>query len=109
MAPVRVVALAPEPSLPRLGSLAPPRAISSAGRAPPRQGGGHWFEPSIAHCERPASAGLFCLWFETSSTRSPVWGAGSSDLRGLRNAQARRGGGEPQTAGVAWEPTRLRS
>ena len=25
------------------------RAISSAGRAPPRQGGGHWFEPSIAH------------------------------------------------------------
>ena len=26
-----------------------PRAISSAGRAPPRQGGGHWFEPSIAH------------------------------------------------------------
>ena len=28
---------------------APRRAISSAGRAPPRQGGGHWFEPSIAH------------------------------------------------------------
>jgi hypothetical protein len=28
---------------------ADPRAISSAGRAPPRQGGGHWFEPSIAH------------------------------------------------------------
>src|SRR5271156_5231237 len=31
----------------RLGT--DPRAISSAGRAPPRQGGGHWFEPSIAH------------------------------------------------------------
>ena len=29
--------------------LAASRAISSAGRAPPRQGGGHWFEPSIAH------------------------------------------------------------
>src|SRR6185437_4052916 len=29
------------------------RAISSAGRAPPRQGGGHWFEPSIAHRIRP--------------------------------------------------------
>ena len=28
------------------------RAISSAGRAPPRQGGGHWFEPSIAHSLR---------------------------------------------------------
>ena len=25
------------------------RAYSSVGRAPPRQGGGHWFEPSIAH------------------------------------------------------------
>jgi hypothetical protein len=33
--------------------LADPRAISSAGRAPPRQGGGHWFEPSIAHRLRP--------------------------------------------------------
>ena len=32
-----------------LATLAAPRAISSAGRAPPRQGGGHWFEPSIAH------------------------------------------------------------
>ncbi len=24
-------------------------AISSVGRAPPLQGGGHWFEPGIAH------------------------------------------------------------
>src|ERR671923_964576 len=32
--------------------LRPPRAISSAGRAPPRQGGGHWFEPSIAHLRK---------------------------------------------------------
>jgi hypothetical protein len=36
---------------PLLG-LGSPRAISSAGRAPPRQGGGHWFEPSIAHREK---------------------------------------------------------
>jgi hypothetical protein len=35
----------PAPLLP----LRPPRAISSAGRAPARQAGGHWFEPSIAH------------------------------------------------------------
>src|SRR6218665_963736 len=27
----------------------PRRAVSSVGRAPPRQGGGHWFEPSTAH------------------------------------------------------------
>ena len=37
-----------------IGSLGPPRAISSAGRAPPRQGGGRWFEPSIAHRGIPA-------------------------------------------------------
>ena len=33
----------------RVATLGASRAISSAGRAPPRQGGGHWFEPSIAH------------------------------------------------------------
>src|SRR5690348_16561919 len=38
--------------------LGPSRAISSAGSAPPRQGGGHWFEPSIAHLESPAPAGF---------------------------------------------------
>lgn len=27
----------------------PRRAVSSVGRAPPRQGGGRWFEPSTAH------------------------------------------------------------
>src|SRR6187431_509692 len=27
-----------------------PRAVSSVGRAPARQAGGHWFEPSTAHC-----------------------------------------------------------
>ena len=42
----------PLASLPRV-----PRAISSAGRAPPRQGGGHWFEPSIAHSAAPAASG----------------------------------------------------
>ena len=43
----------------RLGALlifASSRAISSAGRAPPRQGGGHWFEPSIAHLREPLDA-----------------------------------------------------
>jgi hypothetical protein len=38
--------------------LAASRAISSAGRAPPRQGGGHWFEPSIAHAKALQIAGL---------------------------------------------------
>src|SRR5215210_5115649 len=48
----------PATRLPRVATLAPPRAISSAGRAPPRQGGGHWFEPSIAHLEAPLRWGL---------------------------------------------------
>ena len=38
---------------------ADPRAISSAGRAPPRQGGGHWFEPSIAHPRSAWKAWVF--------------------------------------------------
>src|SRR5438105_2664987 len=29
--------------------LAKPGAVSSVGRAPARQAGGHWFEPSTAH------------------------------------------------------------
>src|SRR5262249_49521988 len=41
--------------------LAPPGAVSSVGRAPARQAGGHWFEPSTAHPERPANAGLLLV------------------------------------------------
>ena len=40
-------------------NLSAPRAISSAGRAPARQAGGHWFEPSIAH----SSEGLYLCGF----------------------------------------------
>ena len=32
--------------------LARPRAVSSVGRAPARQAGGHWFEPSTAHSDK---------------------------------------------------------
>jgi murein DD-endopeptidase MepM/ murein hydrolase activator NlpD len=32
-----------------LGYTRTPRAVSSVGRAPARQAGGHWFEPSTAH------------------------------------------------------------
>ena len=44
-----------------IGFVFDPRAISSAGRAPPRQGGGHWFEPSIAHRIWPRVYGAFCV------------------------------------------------
>ena len=50
----------------RVGGRAPslrcrdPRAVSSVGRAPARQAGGHWFEPSTAHTEIPAQAGFLC-------------------------------------------------
>src|SRR5215203_4105577 len=35
-----------------MATMPAPRAISSAGRAPARQAGGHWFEPSIAHAPK---------------------------------------------------------
>ena len=35
-----------------------PRAVSSVGRAPARQAGGHWFEPSTAHLGSPAKWGF---------------------------------------------------
>ena len=73
------------PTAPGSGSLIPfaadPRAISSAGRAPPRQGGGHWFEPSIAHRIRPRVCGVFCVngltgqvGSEAVSHKLPTWG-----------------------------------
>src|SRR5262245_4126854 len=51
----------------RPGTLRPPRgynpptrAVSSVGRAPARQAGGHWFEPSTAHhLKAPQRHGAF--------------------------------------------------
>src|SRR3954454_8930161 len=37
----------------RAATITNPRAVSSVGRAPARQAGGHWFEPSTAHSENP--------------------------------------------------------
>jgi hypothetical protein len=51
-APARPMASASSPrgsNEPLLGSAS--RALSSVGRAPPRQGGGRWFEPSSAHLD----------------------------------------------------------
>jgi hypothetical protein len=45
----------------RLAMLPVSRAISSAGRAPARQAGGHWFEPSIAHEEGPGNRAFFSV------------------------------------------------
>ena len=45
--------------LPRLESAAA-RAVSSVGRAPARQAGGHWFEPSTAHHTKPLQTRRFC-------------------------------------------------
>ena len=39
-------------------SLSHLRAVSSVGRAPARQAGGHWFEPSTAHRKGPEKWGL---------------------------------------------------
>ena len=50
-----------------------PRAISSAGRAPPRQGGGHWFEPSIAHRRKALPIPGFWLFAFLGPSVVPVW------------------------------------
>src|SRR5581483_3479988 len=40
------------------------RAVSSVGRAPARQAGGHWFEPSTAHSRtRWKRRVSLCLWW----------------------------------------------
>jgi hypothetical protein len=36
-------------------------AVSSVGRAPARQAGGHWFEPSTAHLKSPGERGFLLL------------------------------------------------
>src|SRR4051795_4969039 len=45
----------------RAATITNPRAVSSVGRAPARQAGGHWFEPSTAHHRKARSGGLFLL------------------------------------------------
>jgi hypothetical protein len=51
------------PSL-TLGYSRPARAVSSVGRAPARQAGGHWFEPSTAHLlKAPLRRGFYFAWF----------------------------------------------
>src|SRR4051794_4872278 len=36
-----------------------PREVSSVGRAPARQAGGHWFEPSTAHSYKTRASGSY--------------------------------------------------
>ncbi len=45
-------------------------AISSVGRAPALQAGGHWFEPGIAH----HSLNIFGNQFQTSSVKRAWFG-----------------------------------
>src|SRR6476646_1238654 len=54
-------------------------AVSSVGRAPARQAGGHWFEPSTAHLEKtPANAGVLTLgtYKRPAGSCDPHWAPG---------------------------------
>src|SRR5213593_1383575 len=75
------------PAFPLL-RLTPSRAISSAGRAPPRQGGGHWFEPSIAHLERPRKSGPFAFLGRSRADLPSVVRPSWRDFRPCRLLQA---------------------
>jgi hypothetical protein len=86
---------------PYRGYNCPTRAVSSVGRAPARQAGGHWFEPSTAHLERRWKQRLFSC--SGSLSAAPQRGYGKTlgkHLRGIRSS--RQGGrvnsnGHPQT------------
>src|SRR3954451_22436387 len=45
----------------RAATITNPRAVSSVGRAPARQAGGHWFEPSTAHLRKGPRERVFFL------------------------------------------------
>ena len=56
------------------------RALSSVGRAPARQAGGHWFEPSSAHSGKPWKRGLFvCSCSDTAWSDRRYPGLGSTN------------------------------
>src|SRR5207253_4172500 len=66
-----------------------PRAVSSVGRAPARQAGGHWFEPSTAHSPEEAR-------FRTGGGVAATEGPGASSA-GIRR--------EPPEHGRHWPTT----
>ena len=66
------------------------RAVSSVGRAPARQAGGHWFEPSTAHCEKARKCGLFVSLARPQIAAQCLNGASRRAAgRALRRARAR--------------------
>src|SRR5262249_28130541 len=46
-------------------------AVSSVGRAPARQAGGHWFEPSTAHTRKARKRGPFVFTEKTPRESCP--------------------------------------
>jgi hypothetical protein len=77
------------PRPPGRGTFTPSRAISSAGRAPSRQGGGRWFEPSIAHqvlCRGFVGWGRFGLLGSAHTLRTTRLAVGVPDRLGCRDA-----------------------
>ena len=70
-----------------------PRAVSSAGRAPARQAGGHWFEPSTAHVPKAPLRRGFLLLAGTSGRGRAV----DEDRLGDPAAERRVDGNDEQT------------
>ena len=83
--------------------LSGPRALSSVGRAPARQAGGHWFEPSSAHVTEAALRSGFCV---LSVSRCPdrVRRSRRSGSRARGRSGRRRG-----SAAAAGRPPRARA
>jgi hypothetical protein len=76
-------------------------AVSSVGRAPARQAGGHWFEPSTAHLVRgPKALHIARFWRFFVAGRHPPKAAETSPFRC---------GTSPQTSPQRCAPSRTRS
>src|SRR5215212_10273544 len=82
--------------------LATSRAISSAGRAPPRQGGGHWFEPSIAHLPRNPRSHAGFVVPEVAEQPAPTTALGGASPQSSPQSPPASIGGPPAAGRTGW-------
>ena len=80
-----------------------PGAVSSVGRAPARQAGGHWFEPSTAHLGKPRYGGVFSFADRRSNRLITTRGNRMATFAG-RNSGELGPGGDQNARALATPP-----
>ena len=97
--------------------LSTPGAVSSVGRAPARQAGGHWFEPSTAHLTKAPLRRGFSLvpakvrfasvvavaakWLRSSDETAPSWAGWRAERPGRFPLTGPESSGSARQAGIA--------